>query len=330
MSNRASPGDHDPARSDVFERWRLAIGRARPSASLVLPALASFAGADNKAWPTVATLSRLTGVSTRNVKKELKRLRDEKVIIEVGKRRGENGQPLQAVYTILYYGGRGDENDTPPGEGVTIPTRRGDDSDRRGDDSDMGGVTIATPERTYKEPLERTLQRPTPLPTSPRRPTDTPAPPPKGGSVGWSAWGDLGEFRDALFGLEADEEGIVASAQEAYSEAYDWHQREGRPASLAGIWKGIKRRLIERDLWTPFIRELRWQRELCQSCGAPVTMPDLPEAELAEIRDLADSLDVLDHFYLEDGEHAGWPWPCYCPEHLNHARRKATANMTGD
>ena len=147
------------ADDDVFARWRASLGKARPSAALVLPVLASFAGRANRAYPTVHTIAAYAGISERNVKKELARLRSEGTITEVGRRRHQRGHPAQPVYQINYDGARkpparGDDSDTPCGT-------RGDDSDTgRGDDSDTEGVTIATPNRDMKETYEREISSP--------------------------------------------------------------------------------------------------------------------------------------------------------------------------
>ena len=74
-------------------RWAWTVEGLAPSTRLVLLLLADFANDNANAWPTVATVARLTGLSRRTVFRALEELAGARLIVELG-RGGKSGRQL--------------------------------------------------------------------------------------------------------------------------------------------------------------------------------------------------------------------------------------------
>ena len=100
---------------------------------MVAIALADRVNQDGQCWPSVADLSRRTGLSSRMVQKHLRYLEDEGVITRIGQRIGTSGQPVSNMWTWRFWRTGGVKYMTPPGVNYTTPLPRG------------GGVNSSSP-----------------------------------------------------------------------------------------------------------------------------------------------------------------------------------------
>lgn len=92
---------------------------------IVAIALADRVNQDGQCWPSVADISRRTGLSPRMVKYHLRYLEDENVITCNGQRIGSSGQPVSNLWTWRFWKLGGVQPIAPGGVQHTSPLPRG-------------------------------------------------------------------------------------------------------------------------------------------------------------------------------------------------------------
>lgn len=81
-------------------RWAWQTSNLDPPAKLVLLALADRANNQGKAWPSMTTIQKNTGLDQRTVRKAIMRLQQRKLIIDTGERTGKTARVV--VYQMPF------------------------------------------------------------------------------------------------------------------------------------------------------------------------------------------------------------------------------------
>lgn len=92
---------------------------------IVAIALADRVNQDGHCWPSVADISRRTGLSGRMVQKHLRYLEEENVITCNGQRMGTSGQPVSNLWTWRFWRLGGVNHSSPGGVSHSSPLPRG-------------------------------------------------------------------------------------------------------------------------------------------------------------------------------------------------------------